>query len=82
MDSIGANEIAIQRYSGSRWITETTLTSEDAPEMQTSNALRHSASIPYSPKYSGYAYRAVVTVYATASSGTSTTTAISGQATT
>lgn len=78
MDDIGASEIAIQRYSGSRWITESTLTPTDAPEMQTSNALRHSASIPYSPKYSGYDYRAVVAVYATDSSGTSTTSATSG----
>lgn len=81
MDDIGASKITIHRYSGSRWITESTFTPEDAPEMQTSNELRHSAAIPYSPKYSGYSYRAVVTVYATNSSGTSTTTLTSDSVT-
>ena len=37
MDDIGASEINIQRYNGVRWITETTLTPIDAPEMQDSN---------------------------------------------
>ena len=77
MDDIGANKIMIQRYSGSRWVTESTLTPTNTPEMQTTNALRHSATIPYSPKYSGCSYQAVVTVYATDSSGTSTTTVTS-----
>ena len=53
MDDIGASKISIQRYSGSRWITESTLTPADVPEMQTSDALWHYATIPYSPKYSG-----------------------------
>ena len=74
MDDIGANKIMIQRYSGSRWVTESTLTPTNTPEMQTTNALRHSATIPYSPKYSGYSYRAVVDIYATNSTGTSTKT--------
>lgn len=77
MDDIGASKIMIQRYSGSRWITESTLTPTNTPEMQTTNALRHSATIPYSPKYSGCSYQAVVTVYATDSSGTSTKTVTS-----
>ena len=74
MDDIGASKITIQRYSGSRWVTESTLTPTNAPEMQTTNALRHAATIPHSPKYSGYSYRAVVDVYATNSTGTSTKT--------
>ena len=74
MDDIGASKIAIQRYNGSRWVTESTLTPANTPEIQTTDALRHSATIPYSPEYSGYSYRAVVTVYATDNSGTSTTT--------
>ncbi|MCI9213854.1 MAG: hypothetical protein HFF75_01135 [Oscillospiraceae bacterium] len=82
MDDIGASKITIQRYSGSRWITESTFTPEDVPEMQTSNELWHSATIPYSPKYSGYSYRAVVAIYATDSSGTSTTTVTSTSVTT
>ena len=79
MDDIGASEINIQRYNGVRWITETTLTPIDAPEMQDSNTTRHSASIPYTPEYSGYAYRAIVSVYAKDSSGTSTTSVTSAQ---
>lgn len=82
MDDIGASKIAIQRYSGSRWITESTLTPEDVPEMQASNELWHYATIPYSPEYSGYSYRAVVSIYATDSSGTSTTTLTSKSVTT
>lgn len=79
MDDIGASEIAIQRYNGSRWATECTLTSADEPDIQTQNAIRHSATVSYTPQYSGYAYRAVVFVYATNSSGTSTTSATSTQ---
>lgn len=82
MDDIGASRITIQRYNGSRWITESTLTPEDMPEMQTSNELRHSAAVPYSPMYSGYSYRAVVDVYATNSTGTSTKTLTSTSVTT
>lgn len=82
MDDIGASKITIQRYSGSRWITESTFTPEDVPEMQASNELWHSAAIPYSPEYSGYSYRAVVAIYATDSSGTSTTTLTSTSVTT
>jgi len=81
MEDIGASEITIQRYNGSRWIVESTLTPEDAPEMQANDAIRHSASIPYKPEYSGFAYRAVVSVYATDSSGTSTTSVTSAQVT-
>lgn len=36
MDDIGASKIAIQRYNGSSWITECTLTPDDEPEMQAS----------------------------------------------
>ena len=73
MDDIGASEIAIQRYNGSYWITESRIMPEDAPEMQACNASRHSASIIYTPQYSGCTYRIVVSVYATDGSGTSTT---------
>jgi len=72
MDILGASRIAVQRYNGSRWITECTLTVKDTPAMQTSNAARYSASIPYEPDYSNADYRAVVTFYAKDSSGSST----------
>ena len=82
MDDIGASKIAIQRYSGSNWITECTLSPEDEPEMQTTDDIWHYATIPYSPKYSGYSYRAVVNIYATDSTGTSTKTLTSTPVTT
>ncbi|MDE7245306.1 MAG: hypothetical protein K2O18_15225 [Oscillospiraceae bacterium] len=72
MDVLGASNITIQRYNGSRWDTECTLTVKDTPEMQTSNAAQYSASIPYEPNYSNANYRAVVTFYAKDSSGSST----------
>lgn len=72
MDILGANKIAIQRYNGSRWVTESTLSSDDVPEMQTTNAIQHYAWIPYEPNYSNANYRAVVTFYAEDSSGSST----------
>lgn len=79
MDDIGASKIVIQRYTGSRWVTEATLTPADVPEMETTDAIRHSASISYAPKYSGYSYQAVVTVYASDSSGISSTNVTSMQ---
>ena len=62
MDVIGASRIDVQRYSGSRWVTECAITVKDEPEMQTSDA----------PIYSDSDYRAIVTVYAKDSSGFST----------
>lgn len=72
MEVIGASRIDVQRYSGSRWVTECAITVEDEPKMQTSDAVRHSAIITYTPSYSESDYRAVVTVYAKDSSGFST----------
>ncbi len=73
MDNIGASKIVIQRYSDSHWVPECVLTSEDFPEIQASDVSRHSTSISYKPMYSGYKYRAVVSVYASDSSGISST---------
>lgn len=72
MDVLGASRIVVERYNGFRWVTECTLTVKDAPEMQTSNASRYSASIPYEPNDPNANYRAVVTFYAKDSSGSST----------
>ena len=82
MDIIGASQIDIQRYNGSRWVTECTLTVEDEPKMQTSDAVRHSAIIAYEPNYSSSNYRAIVTVYAKDSFGSSTAKTTSGTVTT
>lgn len=79
MDTLGANKIDIQRQDGSRWITEETLTTRDYPEIQTSNAARHSATVTYTPDYTGATYRVVVTAYAKDSSGSSTSQATSSQ---
>ena len=79
MDTIGASKIDIKRYDGSRWITEETLTVRDYPEIQTSKAVRHSASIAYTPDYTGATYQAVVTAYAEDSSGSSTSQATTAQ---
>lgn len=72
MDVIGASSIAIQRYDNAQWVTERTLTVKDEPEMQTTNSTRYSASISYEPVFSNARYRAVVSVYAKDSSGSST----------
>lgn len=72
MDDIGLSKIVIQRYNGSRWVNEDTLTVSDAPEMQTTNAARYTATIPYTPLYTGKEYQAVVTFYAKDGTGFST----------
>lgn len=72
MDTIGSSKINIQRYNGSRWVTEETLTVQDYPEIQTNNASRYSATITYTPNYTKVTYQAVVTAYAEDSSGSST----------
>ena len=76
MDDIGSNKIAIQRNNGTRWVTENTITPADVPQMQTSDAIRHSATISYKPEYPSYMYRAVVSVYARDSLGTSSASVI------
>lgn len=77
MDIIGASSITIQRYDDAQWVTECILTVKDEPRMQTTDAARYSASISYKPiSYKPISYntdyRAVVTVYAKDSSGSST----------
>ena len=79
MDSLGVSKITIQRYNGSRWIVESTLTVRNYPDMQTSNVSQHSAAISYTPAYTGATYRAVVTAYAEDSYGSSTSEATTGQ---
>lgn len=82
MDTVGASKIDIQRYNGSRWVTEETLTTRDYPEIQTSNAARHSATVTYTPDYTGATYQAVVTGYAKDSSGSSASQATTAQVST
>ena len=72
MDILGAIRIFVERDNGYRWVTECTLTANNIPAMQTSNATQYSASIPYEPIDPNAHYRAVVTFYAKDSSGSST----------
>ena len=72
LDILGASRIVVERDNGYRWVTECTLTANNIPAMQTSNATQYSASIPYEPIDPNAHYRAVVTFYAKDSSGSST----------
>lgn len=72
MDILGASKIVVERNNGYRWAAESTLTVQDAPEMQATNASRHSAWISYEPNDPNANYRAIVTLYAEDSTGSST----------
>ena len=72
MDILGASKIVVERTNGYRWAAECTLTVQYAPEMQATNASRHSAWISYEPNDPNANYRAIVTLYAEDSTGSST----------
>lgn len=72
MDILGASKIVVERNNGYRWAAECTLTVQYAPEMQATNASRHSAWISYEPNDPNANYRAIVTLYAEDSTGSST----------
>ena len=72
MDTIGISSIRIERYNGSRWVSEDTLTDEDFPYFMTSNKRSHIIDQAYTPRYDNVLYRAVVSFYAEDSGGKST----------
>lgn len=72
MDTIGVSSIRIERYNGSRWIAEDTLTEDDISGLLVTNASSHDAEVSYSPLYSNGSYRAVVSFYAEDREGSST----------
>lgn len=72
MDVIGASSVEIQRNTIFGWVTEYTFTPSDAPEIQAENKFQHSATLTYSPLFTGKEYRAVVMIYVENASGTST----------
>lgn len=72
MDVIGASSVAIQRSTGSDWVTEYTFTPSNAPEIQAENKFQHSATLTYSPRFTGVSYRVVVMIYVKDATGTST----------
>lgn len=72
MKKIGASSVAIQRSSGSDWVTEYTFTPSNAPEIQAENKFQHNATLTYSPLFTGKEYRAVVMIHAEDTTGVST----------
>lgn len=72
MDHLGASRIAIQRYTGSYWRTEYNFTYPETPELQSKDAGIYSETVLYTPQYPDSRYRAVVTFYASNSSGSDT----------
>lgn len=72
MTTLGATRLLVQRYDGSSWTTEYTYIAYNTPELQSSDTGYHSAILVYTPRFSGYYYRAVITIYAQDSTGSST----------
>ena len=72
MDALGVSSIVVQRLSGSSWVSEYTFNIRDYPVLQTSNQSEYALVMPYSPRYSGASYRAMVFFYARNSAGTDT----------
>lgn len=64
MKTIGASSVVIQRYSLFQWVNEHTITPEDMPELQRTNAGYHSLGIRYKPLFPNATYRAIVYFYA------------------
>lgn len=72
MDTLGTSSIVVQRLSGTSWVSEYTFNVSYHPEMQAQNKSSHSATMLYTPKYSGAKYRAMVFFYARNSYGSDT----------
>ena len=72
MDHLGASRIAMQRYTGSYWRTEYNFTYPETPELQGKDVGIYSETVLYTPQYPDSRYRAVVTFYASNSSGSDT----------
>lgn len=72
MEKIGATSVAIQRNSGSGWVTEYTFNTSNTPMLLQENKDHHSIVLTYSPRFTGVEYRAVVMVYVKDAAGIST----------
>ena len=69
MQELGASQITVQRTTdGSSWTTIRNYYMADYDQMIDTNTGRHGASVPFTA-VSGYAYRAIVYLYAKNSSG-------------
>lgn len=71
MEKIGATSVAIQRSSGSGWVTEYTFNTSNTPALLRDNKDRHSMVLTYSPQFTGVEYHAVVMIYAEDAAGVS-----------
>ena len=70
MQKLGASYIKVQRSTDlTNWSTVSTYDMDDYAQMIKTNTVRHADCVPFSAT-TGYAYRAVVTLYAKNSSGT------------
>lgn len=72
MEKVGASGVEIQRNTIFGWVTEYTFTLSNAPEIQAEGKSQHSATLTYSPLFTGKEYRAVVVIYVEDATGTST----------
>lgn len=72
MEKVGATSVAIQRSSGSSWVTEYTFNTSNTPTLLRENMDRHNMVLTYSPHFTGVEYRAVVMIYVKDATGTST----------
>lgn len=72
MEKVGATSVAIQRSSGSGWVTEYTFNTSNTPTLLVENSDWNGMVLTYSPRFAGMGYRAVVMVYVKDSAGIST----------
>lgn len=72
VDTLGADNIVMQRYNGSRWVNEHTITSKEDPDLLEYNETAYDIDISYVPEFPDSTYRAIVTFYAEDRDGTST----------
>lgn len=72
MNTIGVSSIKIERYNGSKWVEEDTLTEDDLSGLMANNVMTHSVEVTYPPLYPSNSYRAVVSFLAKNSEGSST----------
>lgn len=73
LDELGASEIVVEKKIGNAWIEAETYTSDDYPELSTTNALYYSNYVFYQG-VPGTEYRAEITVFGNTDYRTFTTT--------
>lgn len=71
MNELGADNVEIQRYTGTKWVSEYTIELKDMPELMIENESSFELIFTYSPQYSKNSYRAKVSYYAEDGEGSS-----------